>query len=136
MAMNLVMGGNKEKMFRGRTIEDLQKMDTREFAKLLKSRQRRMLMRNFNVVEDFVKRCQKKQSRGKAIRTHKRDIVIVPGLLNLTINIHNGKEYLPLKITEEMFGHRLGEFAITRKFSKHGAAGIGATKGSKSLSVK
>lgn len=133
---SIVYSSGKEKQFRGKSVEELQKLDTREFARILKSRQRRALMRNFAVVEDFVKKCQKKQTRGKQIRTQKRDIVIVPKLIGMTVNIHNGKEFVPLKITEEMLGHRLGEFAFTRKFSKHGAAGIGATKGSKSLSVK
>jgi small subunit ribosomal protein S19 len=133
---SIVYSSGKEKQYRGKSIEELQKLDTREFAKLLKSRPRRMLMRNFNVIEDFVKRCQKKVAKGKQIRTQKRDIVIVPALIGMTISIHNGKEFLQLKVTEEMLGHRLGEFAMTRRFTKHGSAGIGATKGSKSLSVK
>jgi len=136
MANTGIVVTNKERLFRGKSVDDLKKLDTREFAKLLKSRPRRMLMRNFNVVEEFVRRCQKKVAKGKMIKTHQRDIVIVPQLWGMTIQIHNGKEFFPVKITEEMFGHRLGEFSITRKFSKHGAAGIGATKGSKSLSVK
>ena len=115
MANTTIIVTNKEKLFRGRTVEELQRMDTREFAKLLKSRQRRMLMRNFNVIEDFVKRCQKKVANGKTIRTQKRDLVIVPQLNGMIIQIYNGKEFLPVKVTEEMFGHRLGEFSITRK---------------------
>ena len=126
----------KEKTFRGMKLEELKKLDTREFAKFLKSRQRRAIMRNFNSVESFVKRCQKKIARGKQIKTHKRDIVIVPALVGMQIGIHNGKEYVQVQIVDEMMGHRLGEFSMTRKPVKHGAAGIGATKSSSSLSVK
>ena len=136
LSSSIVYGSGKEKQYRGKSIEELQKLDTREFAKLLKSRPRRMLMRNFGVIEGFVKRCQKKMVKGKQIKTQERDIVIVPALIGMTISIHNGKEFIQLKITEEMLGHRLGEFSTTRRFTKHGSAGIGATKGSKSLSVK
>jgi small subunit ribosomal protein S19 len=127
---------SKQKLFRGRGIDELKKLDTREFAKFLKSRQRRAIMRNFNLIEEFAKRCIKKTQRGKQIKTHERDIIIVPALVGFTINIHNGKEFFPLKISEEMLGHRLGEFSLTRKKVTHGAPGIGATKSSSSMSVK
>ena len=124
------------KYYRGKTIEELKQLDTREFAKFLKSRERRVIMRNFNAVETFVKRCEKEKARNKQIKTHLREMVIVPALVGMTISIHNGKEYLPVAITEEMLGHRLGEFSLTRKKVQHGAPGIGATKSSSSLSVK
>jgi len=126
----------RERLFRGKSIEDLKKFDTREFAKFIKSRGRRTIMRNFQVIEDFVKRCQKKQENGKIARTHLREIIVVPQLVGMTIGVHNGKEFFPVKITQEMLGHRLGEFALTRKPVKHGAAGVGSTKSSSSLSVK
>ena len=47
------------------------------------------------------------------------------------IGVHNGKEFIPIDIKEEMVGHRLGEFALTRKKVQHGAAGIGASRGTK-----
>ena len=126
----------REKLFRGKTIEELKKLDTREFSKLLKSRARRAVMRNFNVIENFVMRSEKKEAKNKPIKTHLRELVIVPALVGKTIKIHNGKEFFAVKIVEEMLGHRLGEFSLTRKFVKHGAAGVGATKSSASLSVK
>jgi len=124
------------KSFRGKTIEELKKLDTREFAKFLKSRSRRAIMRNFNFIEIFIKRCEKRMQKNKPIRTHKRDIVIMPAMVGMTINIHTGKEYFPVKIVQEMLGHRLGEFALTRRKVEHGAPGVGATKSSSSLSVK
>ena len=131
-----VMLSAKEKLFRGKHMEELKKLDTREFAKFLKSRQRRAVLRSFNMIDKFIKSCQEKVANGKAIRTHSRELVIVPAMVGMTIGIHTGKEFFPVKIVEEMLGHRLGEFALTRKFIKHGAAGVGATKSSAALSVK
>jgi len=126
----------KEFTFRGKAIEELKQIDTREFTKFLKSRQRRAVLRQFDVIEKFITRCEKKQKKGKPIRTHLRRIVIVPRMIDLTINIHNGKTYVPIKILPEMLGHRLGEFAVTRTKVQHGAPGIGATRSSAALSVK
>ncbi|MEM1535884.1 MAG: 30S ribosomal protein S19 [Candidatus Pacearchaeota archaeon] len=126
----------KEFLFRGKTLEELKKMDLREFAKYLKSRQRRSVLRQSHVIEKFLKRIEKKKAKGKPIRTHLRDLIIVPQMVGLTIYVHNGKEFIPVKINEEMLGHRLGEFALTRKQVKHGAPGIGATRSTAFLSVK
>ncbi|MBI2630167.1 30S ribosomal protein S19 [Candidatus Pacearchaeota archaeon] len=126
----------KQFFYRGKTLEELKKLDTREFAKYVPARERRTILRNFDVIEEFVKRCNKKMEKGKQIRTHLRDIIIVPQMVGMIINIHNGKEFTQVKIVEDMLAHRLGEFAITRKEIKHGAPGIGATKSSASMSVK
>ena len=124
----------KEFEFRGKKIEELKQLDIREFAKYLKSRSRRTILRNFDVIERFVKKC--KNAGSKQIRTNMRDIIIVPQMVGLTIAVHNGKEFNPVRIETEMLGHRLGEFSPTRRPVKHGAPGIGATKSSASLSVK
>ncbi|MDO8517197.1 MAG: ribosomal protein S19 family protein [Nanoarchaeota archaeon] len=133
---NPAMEQKKQKLFKGKPMDEWKKVDVREFAKYLKSRPRRAILRNSDVINNFVKRTEKKIARNKQIKTHRRDIVIVPALVGLAIQIHNGKEFAPVVITEEMVGHRLGEFALTRKAVKHGAAGIGATKSSSALSVK
>ena len=134
--MARVIVSSKGKLFRGKELEELKKLDTREFAKLLTARERRSVMRNFNVVEDFVKRAKKKIVKKKAIKTHNRSLVIVPAMVGMRIGVHNGNNFVPVLITIEMLGHRLGEFAMTRKGVKHGAAGVGATKSSAALSVK
>lgn len=54
------------------------------------------------------------------IKTWSRASVITPGMIGFTFGVHNGKEFVPVKITEEMVGHRLGEFALTTKFMRHG----------------
>jgi small subunit ribosomal protein S19 len=122
---------NKNLTYRGKTLEELKLMDVRESAKFLKSRSKRAVLRNFNAVEKFIKRCDNKILKNKKIRTHLRDIVIVPKLVGLTIEIHNGQNFQPLTITLEMVGHRLGEFSMTRTRVNHGSAGIGATKSSR-----
>ena len=126
----------KEFTYRGKTIEELKKLDIREFAKLLKSNERRTLMRQYDQLQKFVLRCNKKILKRKLIKTHLRSLIIVPQLVELAIQVHNGREFTPIKITEEMLGHRLGEFSATRSKVKHGAAGIGATKSSGSLALK
>ena len=126
----------KEFMYRGKTIEELKQLDIREFAKLLKSNERRTAIRQYNEVQKFILRCNKKIQKNKLIKTHLRDLLIVPQFIGLKIGIHNGKEFVPIQIIGEMLGHRLGEFAVTRSKVKHGAAGVGATKSSGALSVK
>ena len=54
----------------------------------------------------------------------------------MTIYVHNGKEYVPIIINENMLGHYIGEFGLTRKKVAHSAPGVGATKSSAGLSVK
>tara|TARA_Y100000310_G_scaffold265631_1_gene276775 strand:- start:10139 stop:10546 length:408 start_codon:yes stop_codon:yes gene_type:complete len=127
---------SKEKLYRGKNVDELKKMDTREFAKLVKARARRAILRNFDVIDHFVKRCINKENKNKLIRTHNRSLIIVPVMIGKTIWVYNGHEYSKVSITQEMLGHRLGEFSLTRKSPKHGAAGIGATKSSASRAVK
>ena len=122
----------KEFTYRGKTIEELNQIDIREFAKYLTSRERRSVLRHFDVIERFLKKCKKKIK----IRTHNRDIIVVPQMVGLTIFIHNGKEFVPVKVIGKMLGHRFGEFAVTRRQVKHGAPGVGATRSSAALSVK
>jgi small subunit ribosomal protein S19 len=73
----------------------------------------------------------------KQIRTHCRDMTIIPEMFGLKISVHSGKEFVPIDITPEMTGWTLGDFVMTTKFEvKHGGPGIGATRGSKFISVK
>ncbi len=126
----------KQFTFRGKTLDELSSLDVREFAKYLKSRERRATLRQFNEIEKFIARCSKKILKNKPIKTHNRDFVIVPKMVGMKIGIHDGRNFTPIEITGNMLGHRLGEFALTRQKVKHGAAGIGATKGSKAQAKK
>jgi|SRR3989344_6455942 len=124
---------SKEQIYRGQTLESLKALDVRESAKYLPSGARRFVLHHFDFIEKFIKRCEAKIAKKKKIRTHLRDIVIVPKLVGLTIGVYNGKAFNDVRITHEMIGHRLGEFAITTGRVTHSEAGIGATKSSKAL---
>tara|TARA_Y100000310_G_scaffold342955_1_gene448452 strand:+ start:9186 stop:9611 length:426 start_codon:yes stop_codon:yes gene_type:complete len=123
----------KQALYRGKSLEELQTLDVRESAKFLPSRSRRTVLRNFDTIEKFIKRSENKLAKNKRIRTHFRDLVIVPKLVGLTISVHSGKGFQDVPISIEMIGHRLGEFAPTRSRVSHGSAGIGATKSSRAL---
>jgi len=123
----------KDKKHRGKTLEELQKLDVRESAKYLPSRSRRSVLRHFDIIEKFISSCDEKRTVKKKIRTHFRDLVIVPKMVGMTIGVHNGKTFEDVIINIDMIGHRLGEFVLTRKKVTHSAAGIGATKGSKAV---
>ncbi len=69
---------------------------------------------------DRVEAAQKANSR-KPIKTWSRRSTITPDFIGLTVSVHNGRAFLPLYITENMVGHKLGEFAPTRTFRGHGS---------------
>ncbi len=126
----------KEFTYKGKSLEELKSLDLREFAKFVTAREKRSLLRQVEKIEKFLKKNERKLSKSKAIRTHEREIIIVPKMIGWEIEIYNGKEFIPIKITEEMLSHRLGEFALTRRKVEHSAPGIGATRSSSFLSVK
>jgi len=57
---------------------------------------------------------------GTVVKTWARDSQISPEMIGFTFGVHNGKDFIQVRITEDMIGHRLGEFSPTRKFVKHG----------------
>lgn len=129
----------KEFTYKGKTINEIKKMELNQFLELVPSRLRRSIKSGFT--EEQKKLLKKidlavEGKYKKPIKTHCRDMVILPKMVGLTIEVHMGNAFLPLKITEEMLGHYLGEFAITRKKVQHSAPGIGATKSSTSLASK
>ncbi len=132
------MEENQKKQFayRGKNIEELKKLDIREFAKYLKSRARRNVLRQFQDIQNFVNRAKKKIEKNKAVKTHYRHMVIIPEMVGMKIQVYDGKGFVPVEITGEMIGHKLGEFALTRGRVKHGSAGVGATKGTRAKAKK
>lgn len=126
----------KEFKFRGKSLEELQALEVREFAQFLKARQRRAALRQFHEIEKFIARANKKISKNKAVKTHSRELIVVPKMVGMKIHIYNGRAFEPVDIVGNMLGHRFGEFALTRVKTKHGTAGVGATKGSKFKSKK
>ncbi|MDE1855628.1 MAG: 30S ribosomal protein S19 [Candidatus Micrarchaeota archaeon] len=122
--------------WRGMTIEELQKLDVAQFSKLLKSRQRRTIKRMGMDYKRLIARVEAARKKGKVVKTHIREAIILPSWVGMNFAIHNGKEFKQTEIRPEMLGHRLGEFAFSTKRVLHSAPGIRATRGSKFLAVK
>ena len=123
----------KEFTYRGLKAEQLMKMSIKEFASLLTSRERRTLLRGLTDVE---KNLLHKLEKRNNVKTHAREMVVVPQMIGKTVLVHNGKEYTPVLILDEMVGVRLGELVHTRKMIKHSSPGVGAATGKKTMSVK
>ncbi len=118
-------------IYKGKKPKELSR---EEFVELLPSETRRKFKRGLTEEEKKVLIAVEKfkeQKGRKFIKTHCRDMIILPEMIGHRIGIHNGKEFVAVDITEELVGHRFGEFALTRKPLKHGSAGIGASKGTK-----
>jgi len=134
----------REFTYRGYTLEQLREMSMDQFIRLLPSRQRRSLQRGLNHVQlrllekvrEHIEMLRRGEKPKKPIKTHARDMVILPEMVGLTIHVYNGKEFVPVEIKPEMIGHRLGEFAMTNKPVKHGRAGVGATRSSMYVPLK
>ena len=125
--------------YRGKTIEELKKLDLNEFIKLLPARQRRSLKRGITDNQKKLLLKIDKTLQGvykKPIRTHCRDMIIFPKMVGLTIHIHAGNKFLPIIIQPEFIGMYLGELTMTRAKVAHSAPGIGATRSSAAISVK
>ena len=124
----------KELKWKGKLEEEAKYLDLKEFMDLIPARQRRSLKRGFT---DTQKGLLKKIDKGEQnIKTHCRNMIIIPSMLGQLIRIYNGKEFVPITITLEMLGHYLGEFAHSRKLVKHSSAGVGATRSSKAVSAR
>lgn len=124
----------REFTYRGKTLDELKDIEIKEFIQLLPARQRRSLKRGFTDAQKrLLKRLEKK---GSNVKTHCRDMIILPGMINKNILVHDGKKFNAVNIQPEMIGHALGEFALTRIKVKHSAPGIGATRSSAAVSVK
>jgi small subunit ribosomal protein S19 len=126
----------KQFNYHGKTVEELKTLDVREFAEYDPSRRKRTILRQFQEIENFIKRANAKIAKNKAIRTHKRNLIIVPAMVGMKLQIYNGKTFVPVDVVGEMLGHVFGELSLTRGRVNHGKAGVGATKGSKSKSKK
>lgn len=124
----------KEFRYRNKSLEELQQLSLKELAQILPSAARRKIQRGFSKQEQtFLKNLE---TATKPVKTHCRDMIILPTMVDKVVRVHRGNEFQELHIAAEMIGHRLGEFALTRKRVMHGDAGVGATKGSAAVSVR
>lgn len=127
----------KELTFRGKKLEELKDLSIEDFSKLCVSRTRRALLNN-GMDKKILKKVEafKKNPKAKPIRTHRRDLVVIPAMVGTSFAVHKGKEFERIDINMKMLGHYLGEFALTRKRLTHGKAGIGATKSSTAVTAR
>jgi small subunit ribosomal protein S19 len=123
----------KKFMFKGKDVEELKKLSISEFAELLPSRCRRSLKRGLTHQQT---RLLDKLTEGKKLKTHARNMVVLPQMVGHTIGIHNGKTFVQIIIVPEMLGLRFGDLAMSRNRVQHSAPGIGATRGTASASVR
>ena len=117
----------KEFAYRGKTLDDLKKLSLSELAELLPARQRRCIERGF---DDEKKKLIAKIATKDRVKTHIRDMMILPQFVDKTILVHAGKEFTQVIIQPEMIGMFLGEVALTRKRVGHNSPGVGASKSS------
>jgi len=124
---------DEEFTFRGKKIDELKQMNLNQFAELLNARGRRKINRGLR--ENEKKMLQDLENKD-TVKTHERDMIIVPAMVGKTIEVYNGQEFETVEIEEAMLGHYLGEFAKTRKRVSHSAPGLGATRSSQHVPLK
>jgi small subunit ribosomal protein S19 len=129
----------KEFRYRGKTLEELNAMSTEALLELLPSRARRSLNRGVSEEKRKLLEDARAIREGKVqgqIKTHARDMIVLPTMVGLTISVHNGKEFVALEVKPEMIGRYLGEYVITNKKVVHGTPGIGASRSSLYVPLK
>jgi len=140
MSQEYRTGREGEFTYRGHTLEELQEMELDEVVELLPARQRRSIQRGLSVEkEKLLEEAREKgeeETANDPIRTHLRDMPILPEFVGMTFEVYNGQAFERVRVEPEMIGHYLGEFRLTRTSVEHGQAGIGATRSSKFVPLK
>ena len=125
--------------YRGKSDEELQNISTDELFSLLNTRQRRSLKRGLSDNKKKLIAEIKLARQGKnknPIKTHQRDLIILPYMLGVSVNVYSGKEFTPITLSAEMIGHYIGEYVITNRKVSHGAPGVGASRSSLYVPLK
>jgi SSU ribosomal protein S19P len=140
MSSDYQIGHEGEFTYRGHTIDELQALSLEEVAELLPARQRRTITRGLSVEHEKLledaHEAGTEETANDPLRTHLRDMPILPEMIGLTFAVHNGQSFERVVVEPEMLGHSLGEFQLTRQSVEHGQAGIGATRSSKFVPLK
>ncbi|MDX1372327.1 MAG: 30S ribosomal protein S19 [Nitrososphaeraceae archaeon] len=133
----------REFKFRGYDKEQLKSLSIESILPLFNARQRRSLNKRVGKYMNDQKRKLREEIKlareGKLkskLKTHVRDMIILPDMVGLLISIHNGKEFYDVTIKPEMVGHYLGEYAITNKRVQHGSPGVGSSRSSLYVPLK
>ena len=129
----------KEFSYRGIPKEELDNMSLEKLFQLFNARQRRSLTRGITdgkrkLIEEI--KAAKAGKLKTPIKTHLRDLIVLPYMVGVTVNVFSGKEFVPVSIKTEMVGHYLGEYVITNKRVNHGAPGVGASRSSLYVPLK
>ena len=125
--------------YHGVPLLELENIQLDKLFQMFPARQRRSLIRGITDAKRKLIEEIKPIKSGKAknpIRTHLRDLIILPYMVGVTINVYSGKEFIPITITVEMIGRYLGEYVITNKRVQHGAPGVGASRSSLYVPLK
>ena len=135
----------KEFSYRGLSLAELQVLplwpttddpDEACVISLLPARARRSLGRGLSAeCEDLLERITN-ASEGEVVRTHRREMMIMPRMVGKTVGIHNGRAFVELELKPEMIGTYLGEYGQTRGSVAHSGPGVGATRSSKFMPLK
>jgi small subunit ribosomal protein S19 len=140
MSQDYRTGREGEFTYRGHTLDELQDMSLDEVAEALPARQRRTIRRGLDEEQEKLleaaREAEREQTANDPIRTHLRDMPVLPAFVGKTFAVHNGQSFERVEIQPEMLGHYLGEFQLTRTDVEHGQAGIGATRSSKFVPLK
>ncbi|WP_306058796.1 30S ribosomal protein S19 [Natronococcus wangiae] len=140
MSQEYRTGREGEFTYRGHTLEELQDLELDEVAELLPARKRRSIKRGLSVEKQkLLEEAREKgeeETANAPIRTHLRDMPVLPEFVGLTFEVYNGQSFERVRVEPEMIGHYLGEFQLTRTSVEHGQAGIGATRSSKFVPLK
>ena len=125
--------------YKGIELGELQKVPSDKLFELLNSRQRRSLKRGLSdnkkkLISEI--KATKEGNNKNPIRTHQRDIIVLPYMVGVTLNVFSGKEFTPITLSTEMIGHYIGEYVITNKRVNHGAPGVGSSRSSLYVPLK
>ena len=126
----------KEFTYHGLSKEELDNISNEKLFKLFTARARRSFTRGINDDKRKLMEEMKDKNNKNPIKTHLRDLIILPYMVGVTVHIFSGKEFVPTTITLQMVGHYLGEYVITNKRVNHGAPGVGASRSSLYVPLK
>nr|CAX79075.1 ribosomal protein S15 [Schistosoma japonicum] len=129
--------------YRGVDLDQLLDMNLEQIALLMPARIRRRINRGLRTKHvTLLKKLRKSKKecplgeKPAAVKTHLRDMIIVPEMIGSVVGVYNGKSFNTVEIRPEILGHYLGEFSITYKPVKHGRPGVGATHSSRFIPLK
>jgi len=129
--------------FRGVDLDALLDMSTDELVDMLTARARRRFQRGLKRKPlALIKKLRKAKKdvpageKPEPVRTHLRNMIVVPEMIGSVIGVYNGKTFTQVEVKPEMIGHYLGEFSISYKPTRHGRPGIGASTSSRFIPLK